>query len=924
MKNRNIKGLAVLLWTLLSVAGYGRERVFRGITISDGLSDNLVNVIHRDSTGFVWIGTDNALNRFDGANIKKFYFDGTDAHNKRVTSIVEAGKTDLFIGNGSGLWRLDRMTETMQQILPEIIDMQVNTLLFDRHETLYAGTEEGLFRMDADNPEGSVRQILVDENVLSASNRIKSMVKDETGKIWLATSKGLFSYSPDSQGIENFNNAESVPRGEEYRTATLIGDTLYLGTETQGIFIFDTENHAFSKLGDPGGSVISSLSSDGMDKLYISTDGNGIYCFSTRENRILWQYRHDPQDVTSIRSNSVYSLLVDNMGIIWTGYYSAGLDYSLYQSPMFGVYAFPPAFDSENMTVRAFCNRAGEKLIGTRDGLYFVNATTGETVSFKDGILRSNLILSVAYYRSNYYIGTYGGGLYVLNPETLILSDFSAGNQINLPKGHVFCLYSDMYDNLWMGTSEGVFCYNGETGNVRNYHSANSKLPEGLVYEIFFDSTDKGWFCTQTGVCIFDRQTGVFKTNVFPANFPAAEDFRMIFEDSARNLYLLPDKGNIVKTDIKISDYQVLTGDIFNDYLYCSMIEDDSGDFWMGSNKGLVRISGSDTTIYGISDGLPDQLFLTKAVMKDPDGVLWFGNNKGLVIVDTEKIDSLSNSHNKLVFTDILLKDHPFDGKQMSGFLKTGVLKLKKNENTITFRFSNLMYSDPKTSVYEYRMEGIDNKWITITGSNEVTLYDLQPRQYVFRVRSLKNEATEASVNIRVGRSYTWLIWAGALLALSTVLFWALKKLKDLYRKIKSPENKDIVSEKNKYKSNSLSDDECKKLLAQLNAYMKSAKPYLDSELKISDISGAMKVSSPSLSFLFNQYLDTTFYDYINEFRINEFKALVAEKKHNNLTLDALSQRAGFSSRASFFRSFKKITGITPNEYVISEKKKYS
>jgi ligand-binding sensor domain-containing protein/AraC-like DNA-binding protein len=917
--SRRLKIIYALISALLSISGYGRERVFCEITTSDGLSDNLVNLIYRDSTGFVWIGTDNALNRFDGVNIKKFYFDDS-SNNKRVTSITEVGDEDLYVGNGAGLWRLNKMSGIMKRVVPEMIDMPVYTLMFDKKETLYAGTEKGLFSLNVNNVENAVKQILIDENVLSASNKIKSILQDKTGKIRLATSKGLFSYSPDSREIEKFPYPATSAREDAYQTMTAIDNMLYLGTETQGIFIFDIDNQTFSKFMDVGSNVVSSLSSDGMDLLYISTDGNGICCVSRKENRILWRYRHDSRDIASIRSNSVYSLLVDNKGIIWTGYYSAGLDYTLFQSDMFDIYDFPPSFDSYNMTVRSFCMREGEKLIGTRDGLYFINEKTGETKSFRDGILRSNLILSVAFYNNNYYAGTYGGGLYVLNPETLILSEFASGTNTLLSKIHIFCLLTDRYDNLWMGTSEGVFCYNAEKETVINYNSANSKLPEGLVYEIFFDSTDKGWFCTQTGVSIFDRQTGVFKTNMFPENFPANDDYRMVFEDTKKNLYLLPNKGNIVKTNIKISEYQIFMNDNFADYSFNSMIEDEHGDIWIGSDKGLIRISGNDSIIYGISDGLPDQLFLTKAMMRDKNDILWLGNNKGLVMVGNEKIDSLSNSRNKLIFTDVFLSNSPLDENRAFELLRKGILKLKKNENTITLCFSDLMYNDPKAALYEYKVEGLDNNWTSITGKNGVTLYDLKSGKYVFRVRSLKNAATETSVNIRVGRSYAWLIWVALLFALSILLLFSLKRMAYLYRKIKSSEDESITEQnvKDKYRSNRLSDAECKDLLSRLNAYMKLEKPYIDSELKLSDISGVMKVSSPSLSFFFNQYLHQSFHDYVNEFRVEEFRRLISKKKNQGLTLSALSEQCGFSSRSSFFRSFKKIVGITPNEYINS------
>ena len=135
---------------------------------------------------------------------------------------------------------------------------------------------------------------------------------------------------------------------------TRIGNVIYLGTMGQGIICFDIQTHKFKHFVDVGCNVISSLSSDGKDMLYVGTDGNGVHFISTQQMKLLRSFRHEPGKEESIRSNSVYSLLVDRDGLIWIGFYQLGLDYSLYQSGLFSTYSYLPYFDSKEIG-RASC-----------------------------------------------------------------------------------------------------------------------------------------------------------------------------------------------------------------------------------------------------------------------------------------------------------------------------------------------------------------------------------------------------------------------------------------------------------------------------------------------------------------------------------------------------------------------------------------
>ena len=299
---------------------------------------------------------------------------------------------------------------------------------------------------------------------------------------------------------------------------TRIGKKLYLGTMDHGLLCFDISTGEFKEnIIDLGCNVIMSLSSDEKNLLYIGTDGNGVHFVSANNMKIVRSFCYESGNKQAIRSNSVYALLVDREGVIWIGFYQLGLDYTLYQSGLFSTYAYLPYFDSKEMPVRAIAVSKDEKLIGSRNGLFYIDEKKQRFKSFKVPELRSNMILCIYAFEGKYYIGTYGGGIYILNPSTLTLSDFETADLKSTPflKGHVFCIKSDDEGSLWMATSMGLYCYR-DGKQIRHYTTENSKLPGENVYDICFDSTRKGWICTENGLCIWDPSTNSLKSDMFP------------------------------------------------------------------------------------------------------------------------------------------------------------------------------------------------------------------------------------------------------------------------------------------------------------------------------------------------------------------------------------------------------------------------
>jgi ligand-binding sensor domain-containing protein/AraC-like DNA-binding protein len=927
MIKKRLKYTFFLLFFFISIIN-AQAYTFRALTMDNGLSNFVVNSFYKDSSGFLWIGTDNCLDRFDGVDIKHYAFAGTDINKKRVLAIAESSPGQMWAANGLGLWKLNVATDKMELFSPETIDCSVSALKWDAKKgRLYVGTEKGLFIIQNEQ----VQHVTLNANILSPGNHISGIQIAPSGVVWLATWKGVCAYNPANHSKSVYENVTSRELNT-FNKLTEIGSTIYLGTLNAGVVSFDITTKKFSTFVDVGCDIITDISSDGKNLIYVATDGNGAHILSHKTKSIVESIRYNPKNKAGIRSNSVYSLLVDREGIVWVGFYQAGLDYSLYQNNLFKVYNFPPYFDSRDLHVRSFIIRGKEKLIGTREGLYYVREDKKQVSTFNKMQLRSNLILSLCFYKGEYYIGTYGGGVSILNPTSMSIR--ALGKDNTLLKGHVFHFEQDTNGNLWIATSGGLFQYNKDKNELKSFTNSNSQLLAGNVFYVFFDSTKKGWIATETGLCIYDPVSQSIQSNIFPKGFFNNEKIKVIHEDSQHKLYFSPDKGNIFLSDVDMVKFAPLgMTKRFQGKIFMSILEDKKGRYWFGCENGLLSLTGKDDSYhsFGFSDGIPDPVFSCDAAYQDPAGLLWFGNAKGLLYVNLRQVDYLKHCPYPVVFTDLQVNGSLLSSQDRRKIFSNKQIELSHSENNLTFHFASLSYTNPGAMVYEYKLEGKDDEWLLLSGQNEITYSNLPARSYVFRVRIQGNKDSEAQIAVNVSSFFSLTFWAVFVLVIALIWYFGPKYMKLFKNEMLN--NETLVLEKykqqrqldseaskteEKYKNAKLDEKECKLICEKLFSYMENEKSYTNPDLKIVDISQAINCSSHSLSYIFNQYLAKSYYDFINEYRITEFKRLILDVKYSKYTLSALAEKSGFSSRASFFRSFKRMTGITPNEYIKS------
>lgn len=950
----------ILVCLLLSIAGVSlsaRSYTFRELSVADGLSDLVVNALYKDSAGFLWIGTGADLERFDGVRIKHYAIPGSAGKLKRVNVITETDRDLLWMGNGMGLWRLDRSRDALERIAEETISTPVRALLYDHRGTLYIGSGQGLFI----HRNGQLRQVLVDPNHFSAANRITGLLLDEAESVlWMTTERGLCSLRLADLSVTTYPSEGTDRRDSGYNNLARIGSTLYLGTMTRGIVTFDLDSHTFDRFISVGCNVISSLSSDGRDILYVGTDGNGVHFVSVSRRQVLQSFRHEQQQEGSLRSNSVYSLLVDRDGLIWVGLYQLGLNYTLHQNRLFNLFTYPPYWDSKDMPIRTIAVNGDEMLVGSRDGLFYIDKARKRFKSFTVPQLRTDMIFCSHYFGGIYYIGTYGGGMYLFDPATLALSEFDAGTDHAFGRDFIFRIQSDAQGYLWIGTSNGLYRYK-DGKLVAHYTSENSRLPDGNVYEIFFDSTQKGWICTENGMCIWNPDANTLVTDLFPEGFVHQEKIRMVYEDSAHNLYFLPDKGTLFVSNLSMTRFHRIEPHTPLEGKDCVfIIEDDDHWLWIGTSNGLYRYDKQDNfVLYGFTEGVPSPMFFNCYPAKGADGSLWFGNAKGLITLDASRKEQKERWKYPIAITDVFVNGVAASGQLAVKRAGEYALSLDRAGRSITIYVSGFSYTTPASMTYEYKMEGRDADWQRMGSYSSISYYELPAGRHDFRVRYADSPDSEVLLRVNVASTFpVWPIVSLLLAVLAGVLGVRLyrreRALAALSVPVASaavpdaatpePASSESVTPESaspesvtpglvtpdplpvspdvappvpiKYKTSKVSDEDCRLLLKKLEAVMQKEKPYTDPGLKVDRLAALVGTSGHTLSYTLNQYLSRSYYDYVNEYRLAEFKRLASLEEYSCYTLMALAELCGFNSRASFFRYFKDMTGITPSDYV--------
>jgi PAS domain S-box-containing protein len=799
-RRRGLPRAALALAACLAAgpAGSSSPTRFDHLGIENGLSQSSINAIVQDSRGFMWFGTEDGLNRYDGFNFRVFRHDPDDpgslAFNHIKALCVDRSGALWAAMNGGGLDRYDSRLERF---------------IHYRH-----------------NP--------TDPGSLS-SDYVTSVAEDRAGNLWVGTAGGgLNRIDPARRRLTRYRNSPADPASLGHNgVRTVFEDgqgTLWVGTEG-GLDAYDPTRDVFVHHGEGAsgadrriaGAVVA-LAEDRDGTLWVGTD-DGLYAVDRSRSRVRG-YRHDPRDPSSLCADDINALFTDGGGNLWIGT-SSGLDE---RTPNGAGFLHPQSSSSDPEGIRdsaitfVYEDRTRLLWIGTRFGLDKLDRARKPFAHFRrvpgdPSSLSDNQVMMIGQDREGtVWIGTYTGGLNRFDPvrntftafrhdptdAASIASDLvmaflndragaywvgtyagldrfdpvrgrfrraAFGTEGDGPVGRdpVYALLEEPDGTLWIGTRNGLVEVRPDRTSFRRHrHDPGdpASLSNDVVFALLRDPAGAVWAGTLGGLNRFDRTTGAFVRYLHDPDDDSSlshNEVQALTTDSADALWICTAGGlnRFEPAAGTFTHYRERDG-LPNDLVY-GALEDGQGRLWMSTNRGLSRFDPRTAVFrsFDVRDGLQSNEFNAGAFLKDLNGLLYFGGVNGFNVFDPRRIQD-NPFPPEVVLTDLLISNRsvPIGPRGdrpallAAAIAETTDLRLSQRERVISFEFSAMHFAAPEKNQYAYRMEGFDPEWNMVGNRRFATYTALPAGRYVFHVKASNNDGvwneTGVSLPVRV------------------------------------------------------------------------------------------------------------------------------------------------------------------------------
>ncbi|MFT4155565.1 ligand-binding sensor domain-containing protein [Parafilimonas sp.] len=751
------KCFAFIVLLFFLVDARSQPYYFTHYQVEDGLSNNAVLCIMQDHLGFMWFGTRDGLNRFDGLSYKIFRNNPSDKKSigsNAIMSLSEDDNNAIWVGTEKGLFVFDELTESFTQF-KYAGNGSVQSVKVVGDDVYYI-TLYTLYRC---NTKTNATKAFILNKEVTAYNILKD------GSLWITTSSGIiakYNAADDSfdERYDLFNHSGYVVSKWIQSVYDAGNGTLLVGTSNQGLKLFDIKTAGYKDLltlnADKTDIIVRDILAINKNEYWIATQ-SGIYIFNTG-NGSYYNLRKQIGDPYSLSDNIVQTLCMDKRGGIWAGTYFGGVNYYPKQALVFKKY-FPKVNEnaiSGNAISEIHEDEAGMLWIGTEDaGLNKFNPKTGRFINFNPALNRQTIsysnIHSLLVDGNKVWAGTYLHGLDLLNQDGKRLHNYnmlnsSIGSNFTgallktrngeiiagtdkgaykympsaynferiyaLPKAFFRALCEDDEGNIWGGTyGDGIYIYNPLTNKAAHYFFSinnNQSIAANTINYIYYDGKGRMWFATEGGLCAY--------------------------EPAIKKLHIYTSKDGLPA-----------------DVVY-AILEDGHSNLWVSTSKGLARFnpSAKEVRTFNKSQGLLTDQFNYRSACKDGNGIMYFGSVKGMVSFNP---DSISNNNfiAPVYITGFQVYNKELPIEPMHSPLKqsitfTNKIVLLHSQSSFSIDFAAPDYSAPSNIAYAYKMEGLDKGWTYLSSNRKAYFTELKPGSYTFIVKRMSDNNEKASL----------------------------------------------------------------------------------------------------------------------------------------------------------------------------------
>lgn len=738
--------------------------------IVKGLSQNSIYCLIQDSKGFIWIGTWDGLNRYDGYDFL-IYNNTNGLSHPTINALLEDDEGNIWIGTENGLNMLDLTTGNIMQFhhspgYPNCLTNDfINHIYQDKNGYIWISTAFGLNRYDKSQKIFTSYNFFERNADSSFTNFVTRVMEDEIGSLWIATHRGIHCFTPEQQSFEDYK-METATAAPGYNKSNYVQD----------------------------------LEIDENGMVYVATL-NGVYLINP-EIGIIHHLKVEKEKERSLSGNQVNDMLIDLKGMVWIGT-NTGLD--LYDPALNFITSFGSGVNINNLSnedVRSiYEDQAGTIWIGTYKGLNKVDRNPGRFAHFQNepddpNSLSNNIVYAILEDENNLiWIGTYEGvNIFDRANEKYTFIKHNPRDPGSLSSNKIRTLALDSSGFIWIGTeSDGMNRLDRTTGEITRYlHQADdpSSIVDNNILSTFVDSRGRIWIGTvNKGVNIIDPGDGTCSLLSRSADSKVrliTNKIWTIYEDREGNIWIgtndglnkiSPDLGSVVTYRNDPSDplsissngifsiYQDADGIFWlatmggglvrfdpvsvqfrkyterdglpNNVVYATL-PDDEGNLWLSTNKGLSKFNKLNGTFvnYDTKDGVAGNEFNASAYFRNKKGEMYFGGMNGINIFHPSEI-TLNKVPPRMVFTGLrvlndLLETVIDDGE---------IIRLHHNENFFSIEFSGLDYTNPSKNLYRYKLENYDEEWVFASAVQRRADYrKVDPGTYRFLVTGSNND----------------------------------------------------------------------------------------------------------------------------------------------------------------------------------------
>ena len=766
-KKINIILILVCIFSCLKIStSYANIREsfnFKNITIEDGLSQSTVETIYQDSKGYIWIGTNDGLDRYNGYEFKHYKHDKYDKNsiaNNYIVDIIEDKNGYIWVSTIGGLSRINPDKDEIKNYYSKedrgnLSNSNLWQLLCTKDNRLIASTIDGLNVYDKNKDKFT--RILYKEGELP-SQYIYSLEEDINGHIWVGTDNGLVELDKDLNIVKSYQDA--IEDSDVYNVYDDSKGNIWVCTLDNGLFKINLDDKSVenyknnnSKISIPSNNV-RDIISDSEGKLWIATD-KGLCTFDYEREEFI-TYNKKSYQSNSLIDDEIFCLLKDSSGLIWIGTYSGISRFN--PNSNFTHFKLDPYEDnsiSGNVIHGIYEDDDKTLWIGTNEsGVNIINGESIKHLNKENSNIVSDLIEDITGFKNYIFIGT-NEGLSVLVKNDKTAKNYTITNYTTkdgLPSNKIRSLFIDSKGYLWIGTNKGLAILDTNNNKIIDitYILDEMGVSDKFIRAVYEDSKGNYYIgCFLEGGLIKinpnTKEYKIYKNIENDDSSISNNSIRYINEDLYGNILVGTSHGiNILNLSTDKFNHYTEKDGLINNTIYGILVDKNNG-IWMSTNAGISKLSTEDAIFknFTITDGLQSNEFNGRACFKSKDGNMYFGGINGFNVFNSQDIE-LSTFEPKVIF----------DNFEINGTNKKDIsnIKFKSNENNIKINFFTNDYKNTKTTQYYYKLEGLENEW-NMTNSNSLVFANLGSGDYTLKIKTITQHGVmsdESSVHFTI------------------------------------------------------------------------------------------------------------------------------------------------------------------------------